>query len=88
MKRNFKKVKIPASWLMLSVNIRHKGKRTMTLSECQEMAIKLGITAASLLKALWFLHYRVGILLYYPEIDGFAELIICDIQVTMAKYVY
>ena len=66
---------------MLSINIRHKGKRTMTLSECQDMAAKLGITAASLPKALWFLHYRVGILLYYPEIEGFSQLIICDVQV-------
>ena len=80
-KENFKKVQIPASWLMLSINIRHDGKRTMTLSECQDMAAKLGITAANLPKALWFLHYRVGILLYYPEIPGFSQLIICDIQV-------
>ena len=82
-RRNFKKVTIPASWLMLSINIRHKGKRTMTLSECQDMAAKLGITATSLPKALWFLHYRVGILLYYPEIEGFSQLIVCDIQVTL-----
>ena len=80
-KRHFKKVRIPASWLMLSINIRHKGKRTMTLRECQHMAANLGITASNLQKALWFLHYRVGILLYFPEIDGFAELIICDVQV-------
>ena len=80
-KENFKKVQIPASWLMLSINIRHDGKRTMTLSECQDVAAKLGITAANLPKALWFLHYRVGILLYYPEIPGFSQLIICDIQV-------
>ena len=85
-RRNFKKVTIPASWLMFSINIRHKGKRTMTLSECQDMAAKLGITAASLPKALWFLHYRVGILLYYPEIEGFSQLIICDVQVIFFYY--
>ena len=78
---NFKKVQIPATWLMLSINIRHERKRTMTLRQCQDMAAKLGITAANLPKALWFLHYRVGILLYYPEIPGFSQLIICDIQV-------
>ena len=82
-RRYFKKVTIPASWLMLSINIRHKGKRTMTLSECQDMAAKLGITATNLGNAMWFLHYRVGILLYYPEIEGFSQLIICDIQVTL-----
>ena len=84
---NFKKVQIPASWLMLSINIRHEGKRTMTLSECQDMAIKLGITAEYLPKALCFLHDRVGILLYYPEIPGFSQLIICDIQVIFIFYI-
>ena len=85
-RRNFKKVTIPVSWLMLSINIRHKDQRTMTLSVCQDIASKLGITAASLPKALWFLHYRVGILLYYPEIEGFSQLIICDVQVIFCYY--
>ena len=79
--RNFKKVRIPATWLMLSINMRHTGKRTMTLTECRYIAGKLGITTTKLPKVLWFLHYRVGILLYYPEVDGFDQIIILDIQV-------
>ena len=79
--RIFKKVLIPATWLILSINLRHTGKPTMTLTECQEMADKVGITPTMLQMALWFLHYRVGILLYYPEVDGFDEIIILDIQV-------
>ena len=79
--RNFEKVRIPATWLMLSINLRHTGKRTMSLADCQEMAGKVGITSTKLHKVLWFLHYRVGILLYYPEIDGFDQIIILDIQV-------
>ena len=79
--RNFKKVRIPATWLMLSINMRHTGKRTMTLTECRDIAGKLGIITTKLPKVLWFLHYRVGILLYYPEVDGFDQIIILDIQV-------
>ena len=79
--RNFKRVRIPATWLMLNINLRHTGKRTMSLAECQEMAGKVGITAIKLRNVLWFLHYRVGILLYYPEVDGFDQIIILDIQV-------
>ena len=79
--RNFKKVRIPATWLMLSINMRHTRKRTMTLTECHYIAGKLGITTTKLPKVLWFLHYRVGILLYYPEVDGFDQIIILDIQV-------
>ena len=50
--RNFKKVRIPATWLMLSINMRHTGKRTMTLTECRDLAGKLGITATNLPKVL------------------------------------
>ena len=80
-KRNFKKIRIPAPWLMLSINMRHTKQRTMSLPQCQEIAGKLGIAPKSLRKALWFLHYRVGVLLYYPEVEGFENIIILDIQV-------
>ena len=80
-KRNFKKIRIPAPWLMLSINMRHTKQRTMSLQQCQEIAGKLGIAPKSLRKALWFLHYRVGVLLYYPEVEGFENIIILDIQV-------
>ena len=80
-KRNFKKIRIPAPWLILSINMRHTKQRTMSLRQCQEIAGKLGISPKSLQKALWFLHYRVGVLLYYPEVEEFENLIILDVQV-------
>ena len=80
-KRNFKKIRIPAPWMMLSINMRHTKQRTMSLQQCQEIAGKLGISPKSLRKALWFLHYRVGVLLYYPEVEGFENIIILDTQV-------
>ena len=79
--RNFKKVRIPATWLMLSINMRHTGKCTISLTECRHIASKLGITATTLPKVLWFLHYHCGILLYFPDVDGFDQIIILDIQV-------
>ena len=83
--RNFEKVYIPATWLMLSINLRHTGKRIITLTECQCIASKLGITVSTLPKVLWFLHYHCGMLLYFPEVDGFNQMIILDIQVWSFK---
>ena len=80
-KRSFKKIRIPAPWLILSINMRHTKQHTMSLQQCQEMAGKLGISPKSLRKALWFLHYRVGVLLYYPDVEGFENVIILDTQV-------
>ena len=80
-KNNFKKVRIPFTWLMISINIRSENKRTMLLSEFESMASKLGIRGSDLKQILWFLHYRVGVLLYYPDVRGFEKIIICDIKV-------
>ena len=79
--KNFEKVPIPAAWLMLSLYIRKKGCRTMTLAECENHASKVGIDPEELQVALWFLHHRIGLLLYYPEIESLQGTVICKIQV-------
>ena len=47
-KRCFKKVKLPASWLALSLYMRSLKKRTLTLTECERIASKIGITPSEL----------------------------------------
>ena len=84
-KDNFKKVRIPFTWLMLSINMRSENKRTMLLSEFESMASKLGIRGSDLKLILWFLHYRVGVLLHYPDVREFEEIIICDVKVCFKK---
>ena len=78
----FKKIPIPATWLMLSIYMRHTKQRTMSLQQCQKKAETLGIEPESLMAVLWFLHYRVGVLLYYPEVEELQNIIILDIQVS------
>ena len=79
--RSFKKVAIPAAWLMLSLKIRSMKVRTMSLGECEELAGTLGISQKELQDALWFLHHRIGVLLYYPEVEALKGTVICQIQV-------
>ena len=80
-KKSFEKVPIPAAWLMLSLYIRKKGCRTMTLAECERIASKVGIGPEELQEALWFLHHRIGVLLYYPEVDSLKGTVMCTVQV-------
>ena len=77
----FEKVTIPASWLLFSLYMRSKKVRTMSLEECEKLAKKAGISRSELQEALWFLHHRVGVLLYYPEVEALKGTVICDIQV-------
>ena len=79
--RSFKRVAIPASWLMLNLCIRKSSVRTMSLAECEKLAAKLRISAQDLQHALWFLHHYIGVLLYYPDIESLRDTVICDIQV-------
>ncbi len=80
-KKNLGKVHIPCSWLMFSIVLRSKKRRVMTLTECNEIAEGLNIGLSDVRNVLWFLHYRVGTLLYYPEVRGFENLVICDVKV-------
>ena len=77
----FEKVTIPTSWLLFSLYMRSKKVRTMSLKECEKLAKKAGISQSELQEALWFLHHRVGVLLYYPEVEALKGTVICDIQV-------
>ena len=79
--RSFQKVPIPAAWLVLSLYLRKKKFRTISLKKCEEIADKLGIGPKELLDALWFLHHRVRVLLYYPEIEALKDTVICHMQV-------
>ena len=80
-KKSFQKVPIPAAWLMLSLYIRKKGCRTMILAECERIASKVGIGPEELQEALWFLHHRIGVLLYYPEVESLKGTVMCTVQV-------
>ena len=71
---------LPASWLELSQKVRSTKLHTMTLNECEKLALKVGITSSELQRALRFLHH-VGVLLYYPELEALRDTVICDIQV-------
>ena len=61
---NFQKIPIPAAWLMLSLYIRKKGYRTLSLARCEELAATLGIGPEELQEALWFLDHHIEVLMY------------------------
>ena len=76
---NFEKIQIPIPWLLLSLYIRSKKWRTLSLAKCEKLAGYLGICSKDLQHVLWFFHHCIGVHLYYPEI--MKDTLICDIQV-------
>ena len=81
MKKHFKKLSIPASWLVLSLCLRKREERTASLESVLQLASELGIPQSEAMVALWFLHHYAGVLMYFPNLPELKDTVICDNQI-------
>ncbi len=81
MEKHFKKLKIPAVWLLFSLCLRMREVRTASLETCLALSHALNMTPYETKTALWFLHHHAGVLMYFPRVPGLEDLVIIDIQV-------
>ncbi len=81
MEKHFKKLKIPAVWLLFSLCLRMREVRTASLETCLALSHALNMTLYETKAALWFLHHHAGVLMYFPSVPGLEDLVIIDIQV-------
>ncbi len=81
MEKHFKKLKIPAVWLLFSLCLRMREVRTASLETCLALSNALHMTPYETKTALWFLHHHAGVLMYFPRVPGLEDLVIIDIQV-------
>ena len=81
LKKHFKKLSIPASWLVLSLCLRKKEERTASLESVLQLASELGIPRKEAMVALWFLHHYAGVLMYFPNLPELKNTVICDNQI-------
>ena len=81
MKKHFKKLSIPAAWLVLSLCLRNREERTASLESVLQLAGELGMSERETKSALWFLHHHAGVLMYFPNLAELKDTVICDTQV-------
>ncbi len=81
MEKHFKKLKIPAVWLLFSLCLRMREVRTASLETCLALSNAFNMTPYETKVALWFLHHHAGVLMYFPSVPGLEDLVIIDIQV-------
>ena len=81
MKKHFKKLSIPAAWLVLSLCLRKREERTASLRSVLQLAGELGMSEQETKSALWFLHHHAGVLMYFPNLAELKDTVICDTQV-------
>ena len=81
MERHFKKLKIPAVWLLFSLCLRRKNMRTAKLDFCIQMSRMLNMSEYETKVAIWFLHRHAGVIMYFPNVPELKDLVIIDIQI-------
>ena len=79
--RHFKKLRIPASWLVFSLCLRCKTERVASLDDCHQLAQQLDMPSKEIKIALWFLHHYAGVLMYFPNLPELEDTVICDTQI-------
>ena len=73
--------KLPASWYMFTTilhRIRSAGYSVLRYNHCQHIADKLNINQSALEGLLFRLQKVFGIILYFPEVEGLEDIVICD----------
>ena len=81
MENHFKKLRIPAVWLLFSLCLRMRDVRTASMECCLELSSLFKMSPYETKVALWFLHHHAGVMMYFPNVPGLEDLVIIDIQV-------
>ena len=81
MENHFKKLRIPAVWLLFSLCLRMRDVRTASMECCLELSSRFDMSQYETKVALWFLHHHAGVMMYFPDVPGLEDLVIIDIQV-------
>ena len=81
MEKHFKKLRIPAVWLLFSLCLRMRDVRTACMTYCLELSSLFNMSPYETKVALWFLHHHAGVMMYFPNVPELEDLVIIDIQV-------
>ena len=77
----FAPVELPSSWLLFHLVLRHRYENSpgiCKLAECRALAKGCGLDEKDVPQVLQYIHQRLGTILFYEEVEGLNELVICD----------
>ena len=82
----FCELQIPATWCAFSVELRKSKRSLFTYHTCYKLAQECGINDESdFHSVLWYLHHRVGNIMYYPGVKDLEDIIITDLQLVFDR---
>ena len=86
----FGSVLLPSSWLFFHLLLRHRYENSpgvCTLAECRALARGCGLDEDDVPQVLRYIHQHLGTILFYEQVEGLNELVICDPNV-LFKSIY
>ena len=86
----FGSVELPSSWLLFHLLLRHHYENSpgvCKLADCRALAKGCGLDENDVPQVLRYIHRRIGTILFYEEVQGLNELVICDPNV-LFKSIY
>ena len=88
--KRFAPVELPSSWLLFHLILRHRYENSpgvCKLAECRALAKGCGLDEDDVRKVLRYIHHHLGTILFYEQVKGLKELVICDPNV-LFKSIY
>ena len=86
----FRSVELPSSWLLFHLLLRHRYEDSpgvCTLADCRALARGCGLDEKDVPQVLRYIHRHLGTILFYEEVQGLNDLVICDPNV-LFKSIY
>ena len=77
----FASVELPSSWLLFHLLLRHRYENSpgvCKLADCRALARGCGLDEKDVPEVLRYIHRCLGTILFYEQVEGLNELVICD----------
>ena len=77
----FGSVELPSSWLLFHLLLRHRYENSpgvCKLADCRALAKGCGLDEDDVPQVLRYIHQHLGTILFYEQVPGLNELVICD----------
>ena len=77
----FSPVELPSSWLFFHLLLRHRYENSpgvCKLAECRALARGCGLDEDDVPQVLRYIHQHLGTILFYEDVQGLNDLVICD----------
>ncbi len=79
------KKRIPSQWLLFSILLRKNKENFISLHSCFELGEKLNMKKEDVKSALHFLHYNLGICMYFHNVPALEDIVITNTQAVFKR---